>query len=74
MQSNHNAPAPPTVRAKSWLDAALKDAGKSNRWLAGRVKVDETTISKYRNGLTPRKDIQEKIARVLGKTAQELGW
>lgn len=50
--------------------ATLKEQGRSQRWLAAQLGIDESYIPKYRSGrLTPSPDILARAAQLLGLPA-----
>lgn len=56
------------------LQRILFDEGRRQTWLAKRAGIHPTTLSLIVNGrLHPTHDQAEAIARVLGRTVDELG-
>lgn len=48
------------------VDALLAARGSSQRWLAGKLRMDETLLSRYLSGNRPApSDLFERIADVL---------
>jgi transcriptional regulator with XRE-family HTH domain len=47
------------------LNAALQRKGMTGRDLARATGIEEATVSRYRNGLTPTDDNARRIAAVL---------
>jgi transcriptional regulator with XRE-family HTH domain len=55
------------------LDIAIFEACRTSRSLAEELKVHESQLSRWRSGLhTPEPETQERIAKALGRTADEL--
>jgi transcriptional regulator with XRE-family HTH domain len=66
MPTTHSA-QPPMVPAKSRLDAALHEVRQTGQWLADQTGMTKHQVSRFRNGLRPSHDAQERIARVLSR-------
>lgn len=54
------------------LARLLYQQGRTNRWLAGKLKCHESTVSRYCKGLIPSAGEQRKIARLLETTVEAL--
>jgi transcriptional regulator with XRE-family HTH domain len=55
------------------LKAVLAEQGRTNRWLAERLKKNETTISRWcTNENQPSMDTLIEIAKLLGVDVREL--
>lgn len=76
MPTKQNTPAPPGYA----LNEALLRAKKSGRWLAQKIQTNDPQMSRYRNGLRPSEEMQDRIADALSDelgrkvTPKELGW
>lgn len=57
------------------LKRILMDEGRRQSWLAERTGIDQADISRIvRGGMHPGEDRARRIAQVLGRTVEELGW
>ena len=55
-----------SVTTKNRIKAVLAEKEKSNKWLAGKVRRDETTVSRWcTNKVQPKLDMLGEIANVL---------
>jgi len=47
------------------INLRLRELGKSQRWLANELNINESAVSKYVRGkTTPKKSLQEKLFRI----------
>lgn len=54
------------------LQRVLFEEGRRQNWLAARVGVHESAMSRYVNGLHPSEDLKAQIAQTLGRNVDEL--
>jgi len=60
-------------KAINRLKAVLAEQGKTNKWLAEKLKKNETTISRWcTNEIQPSMENLVEIARLLGVDVREL--
>lgn len=58
---------------RTGLARVLAEQGRKKSWLAGQLRVDRSTVTRWVKGETsPRYSRQVEISRLLGEPVQEL--
>ena len=61
------------ARISTPLDQEMRSQGRMSQWLADRLGVDASQVSRWRSGMhVPTDATQQAIAEALGRTTDEL--
>lgn len=61
-----------TLVVKNKIEETLKEKGIMKGWLADKAGIHRNTLKKIMNGADPHLSVAKRIAKVLGKTIDEI--
>lgn len=63
------------ARVETPLKRILESEGRSQSWLARTLGVSRNSVQTWVHGIyLPQEATRDEICRILGRTAEELGW